>query len=201
MLELLLGPGLAFALGVRHAFEPDHLAAVSTLVAEPARKRGFSIGTMWGIGHATSLLVVAGLLTFIEGTLSQGAMNRLELLVAVMLVLLGARSILRAARLRKHGPKLAQTPSLLVGAVHGLAGSGALVAVALAAMPTLAGRLVYVLMFGVGSIVGMGLATALASWGIERLGVIRRWERALLAGAGTSSVVIGLWLGAPLLGG
>jgi hypothetical protein len=87
---------------------------------------------------------------------------------------------------------------LLVGLLHGLAGSGALAALALAHMPTTALRLTYVALFGVGSIIGMALLSALASWPLTRLGEHPALRRILLGSTGALSAGLGAALGWPL---
>lgn len=212
---------MALILGVRHAFEPDHIAAVSNLVADRTRASRFPVGVLWGVGHALSLFVLAVVLVAVEASLSERLMQALELGVAAMLIVLGARSIVRALAIGPRGPSrehahgarshthggsldhvhvgglmLASGP-LWVGAVHGLAGSGALTALAVSAMPSAASRLLYVVMFGLGSIAGMGALTTLVSMGLHRLRAATM-SRGLLASAGVFSVSLGVWMAVPL---
>jgi hypothetical protein len=147
----------------------------------------------------------------------------LELLVAVMLVALGARGVQKALREGRQGPSqphhhgplahvhaghhthvhMARTPlslrPLLIGLVHGLAGSGALCALALAHMPTTALRLFYAALFGAGSIIGMALLSALASWPLMRLGQRPGLRRLLMGSTGAVSVGLGAFWGWPLV--
>jgi len=146
-----------------------------------------------------------------------------ELAVAVMLLLLGVRSIGRALRsgLAAHpGPcsrdsahhvhadpvdhlhigawTMARGP-LMIGLAHGLAGSGALTALALASMPSLGAGLVYMLSFAAGSAVGMALLTELADWPLRRMKQKANVEVALGAMAGVTSLVVGVLWGWPLV--
>lgn len=186
MLALVAALGFGFVLGMRHALEPDHIAAVSTLVAErPSWRRGALLGAFWGVGHSVALVGLGGSLLVLRTRLPSVIAEGFELVVALVLIVLGVRSIRRAIvpsagrprvhRHRRHEHAhpadvahlhvgaftLARRP-LVVGLAHGLAGSGALTAIAVAAMPTRAGGFAYVLLFGVGSIIGMAALTGLA---------------------------------------
>ncbi len=156
VLELMTGSGLGSLLGMRHALEPDHLAAVSTLVSrERSGIRAALLGVCWGLGHTVSLVVVGALLVALRAEMPPAVSDLFELLVAFMLVALGFRAIVHAARQGAEGPTrvhrhgrlvhshagvpahvhigvwtLARRP-LLIGVVHGLAGSGALTALVL----------------------------------------------------------------------
>ena len=163
VLELVTSTGLGSLLGMRHALEPDHLAAVSTLVAQ--ERDGYKaawLGACWGAGHTLALVTVGAALVVLRARMPPAASNIFELSVALMLVGLGVRAIQVASRQGPAGPAhvhhhghvvhvhrgapahihigawtLARRP-LLVGAVHGLAGSGALTALVLATLPTTA---------------------------------------------------------------
>jgi hypothetical protein len=194
-MELASGAVLGLLLGMRHAGEPDHLAAVGTLVAEERSPRGgLRLGAFWGLGHTVALLGVAVLLSALQASLPARIADLFELAVAFMLLGLGARALARAVREGEAGPStvhahgagrhehhgpsghvhlgpwtLAWRP-LLVGLVHGLAGSGALTALVLASLPTTSARLWYVAFFGTGSVVGMTVLSGLAGWPLARLG-------------------------------
>src|SRR5215813_6788581 len=99
MPETLIGWMLGAALGIRHALEPDHLAAISTLVGErPGTRSGAMLGVCWGIGHSLSLLAVAMVVGIWQWRLSPAASQLFELGVALMLMVLGARAIAQARR-------------------------------------------------------------------------------------------------------
>jgi hypothetical protein len=192
--QLLLGWLLGLVLGVRHAFEPDHLVAIATY-AEQARgfRAGIRIGAAWGLGHTLTLAAVAGLLSVVDRVMPASLALAFERVVGLLLVGLGATAIIRSLRrapvstLRLRGP-------VGVGLVHGLAGSGALTSLAMARVPTAPARVAFVLLFGVGSALGMAVTLAGAGVPIARLvsGTIRG---ALGVTAGTLSVLLGLvWL-------
>lgn len=211
---------LGVLLGIRHAFEPDHLAAVSTLAAEERSVRGgLFLGALWGVGHSLSLLVVGGSLAAIETQMPPPVADALELVVGVMIVGLGLRAIVRAVKegrtgvvqTHRHGEVLhahaAQAPHvhvsrwalatrpLLVGIVHGLAGSGALTALVLAELSSVGARLTYIALFGAGSVVGMALLSALCGVPLARLQRAPKLMAACLLGVGVLSVSAGAWWG------
>src|SRR5262249_6345835 len=98
VLELLTSSGLGSLLGMRHALEPDHLAAVTTLVShERDGYRAAWLGACWGAGHTLTLVVAGAALIVLRAEMPPSAANAFELLVALMLVGLGARAIYLAA--------------------------------------------------------------------------------------------------------
>jgi hypothetical protein len=200
---------LALALGVRHASEPDHLVAVSTLVAgETNARRAARLGAIWGIGHSLALLVVGGVMLLLHRQLSERTGAMFELGVAAMLLILGARSIAGALKVRReaeaghvhvHVHALVSRKTLVVGLVHGLAGSGALTALALATMPSLGSGLVYMVFFGLGSVVGMAALSGLIGVPLGRFCARAQLRAAAMACTGLLSVAVGLAWGLPLL--
>lgn len=217
----LLPSLVGLALGMRHALEPDHLAAVSTLASEErgGTRAGLKLGLYWGLGHTLSLLVVGGSLAALGAQMPARLESGFELLVAVMVVTLGLRAVRRAVKegregfehTHEHGPlththaapsehlhvsrwTLATRP-LLIGVMHGLAGSGALTALVLAELPTPMARLTYIALFGAGSIVGMGLLTGLAGVPLMRLAKAPKLAAGLLLVTGVLSTGIGAWWG------
>jgi ABC-type nickel/cobalt efflux system permease component RcnA len=226
---LITGWLLALALGVRHASEPDHIVAVSTLVAgAPNARRAATLGAIWGVGHSAALLGVGGLLMILHWRLPDRLADLFELGVALMLLVLGVRSIASALQLRAaelvhvraaHGGRLAppglhahggraphhhharqntQRP-LVIGLVHGLAGSGALTALALANMPSIGSGLAYIAFFGLGSVVGMALLAGLIGLPAAQFASRSRFQVVALAATGALSFAVGLAWAWPLL--
>ncbi len=211
---------LGFVLGTKHAFETDHVAAVATIVSEQRSIwRSSVVGILWGAGHTTALLAAGLLILAFRLTIPPRLALFFELLVGLMLVGLGLQAIGRSARgfaLHRHrhghdgeththlhlhvGSRATHTHAHLpflrrsfgVGLMHGLAGSGALTLLVLAAVPSLLAGVGYILLFGVGSVLGMvavslviGLPIALAA---GRFGAAHLWiQRA----AGALSVGVG----------
>src|SRR5207249_6143949 len=179
-------------LGLRHAFEPDHLAAVSTLATRPGGRRLWSaarLGLIWGLGHTVTVGAVAVLIIAFGVRLPERFWPAAELLVAALLVLLGSLVIWRYVRGRwhmhvhqhtaaaphfhlhshaadpNHGHAHATVDarrSLGFGVAHGLAGSGAIAALLVAAVPDTMSRLGYFAAFSAGTVVRMvGLSVSL----------------------------------------
>jgi high-affinity nickel-transport protein len=221
---VIASSGLGSLLGMRHALEPDHLAAVSTLVTQKNGAKAALLGACWGLGHTSSLLVVGAALVFLRAEMPTYAADGFELVVAMMLVGLGLRAIYLAARQGPAGPvhvhhhghrvhvhsgapahihigawTLARRP-LLVGAVHGLAGSGALTALVLATLPTTAARLLYVALFGFGSTMGMAAVTGVLGWPLARVGANRTVARGVSLASGCLCTALGVAWGYPLVG-
>lgn len=224
LVEIATGSTLGALLGMRHALEPDHLAAVSTLVSDEhnTAKAAF-LGACWGLGHTLALVVVGVVLVVLRMEMPPRIGDLFELGVALMLIALGLRAIRRAARQGGDGPAathhhggvvhhhagtpghvhvgtltLARRP-LLVGIVHGLAGSGALTALVLATLPSIGARVTYMALFGLGSTVGMAALSGLLGWPIARFGTNHRTFRAVSMTVGCLSTVLGVAWGAPLV--
>jgi nitrile hydratase accessory protein len=208
---------LGSLLGMQHAFEPDHLAAVATLMTgEPTSTKAAWLGACWGLGHTLTLLAAGTALVVFRSEMPASATMAFELGVVLMLLGFGARAIYQAAcnRLprRTHSHARPATSRLvdidrwtlarplLVGAVHGLAGSGALTALVVAALPSTMTRLGYLALFGVGSTLGMVALSGLLGWQIARMGSDRAIVRTFSLAVGCASTVLGLFWGYPLIG-
>lgn len=212
--------------GMRHAFEPDHVAAMSTLVAEGhGSRRAAWLGAWWGLGHTAALLVVGITLGILRVGLPSAIARALEFGVALMLIALGLRAVRQGLAVMRRGPDawhrhgltthhhpargrhlhvggVALTPrSFAIGVVHGLAGSGALAALAMSEFSTLSSRLLFVGLFGLGSVVAMAALSGLAGWQLSRLAARRGTGAWLHLAAGALSLVVGgLWARPMLLG-
>lgn len=226
--RMLLSAGgalLGLLVGLRHAFEPDHLTAVSTLVGEAAGgRRGTLLGVIWGIGHTASLVTVGALLLATGAALPARAAAAFELAVALMLIVLGARALWLGVRAGERGPlrhhrhgasahvhpapgdhvhlggrTLALRP-LLVGLVHGLAGSGALTALVFAELPDLPSRIIYIALFGLGSILGMAAASGAVGASLGRAAHTAHRQRAVAVASGALSIGLGIAWAIPELG-
>jgi ABC-type nickel/cobalt efflux system permease component RcnA len=215
---------IGFLFGLRHATDADHVAAVSTFVSrDGSLLRSCLVGTFWGAGHTLALLV-AGLTTIMfKLTISPQIEKALETIVAFVLVLLGGNVVLRAltamrvhshehahhgdphrhvhmhlaaghAHAHRHLLALGGRP-FLVGLLHGLAGSAALMLLVLATIPSPFVGVLYILVFGIGSTAGMlVLSGAIAVPFIVTAGRADRLNVAIRAMAGVVSVVLGLSL-------
>jgi ABC-type nickel/cobalt efflux system permease component RcnA len=100
---LLTVVGVGFVLGLRHALDPDHVMAVTTMASERSGVRRTSmVGALWGIGHALSLGLAGGAILALRLSVPTAVQDGLEALVGVMLILLGAIALRRAWRWRLH---------------------------------------------------------------------------------------------------
>lgn len=191
-MTLLPALALGFTLGLRHAMDADHIAAVSTMsTGARSIRRAALLGASWGAGHSISVLLVGGALVIMRLPMPARIALALEFLVAIMLVALGARSLLVG---REHGDVSATRP-LLIGVVHGLAGSAVLAFLLLGTASSAFAGAVYLLCFSVGTIVGMAVVTtAITVPARLRPARARTIERVLRVAAGTASIGIGLAL-------
>lgn len=214
---------LGFLLGLKHATEADHLAAVSTIVAQ--RKGLFSsavIGGWWGLGHTISLVVVGIFVLLLNFQISEQTERMMEFAVGVMLVLLGLnviRKLISGGQIHfhahAHGERAHAHPHLhefgkedephthhalsfnpravIIGMVHGLAGSAALM---LLVIPTINSQLIgllYIIVFGIGSIGGMMLMSFLVGLPFQITALrFNRFNRLLQCVAGLVSIGLGL---------
>jgi sulfite exporter TauE/SafE len=210
--------------GMRHAFEPDHVAAMSTLVAEGhGSRRAARLGAWWGLGHTAALLAVGVALGAMRAELSPSVARVLEFGVALMLMALGVRAVRRGgAEMRRgpdawhqHGPSAHHHPrqgrhvhvgrwalsprAFLVGVVHGLAGSGALAALAMSEFDALPARLLFVALFGLGSVAAMAALSGLAGWHLARFASRPGVHAWMHVAAGALSLVVGLLWARPIL--
>lgn len=215
-LGILSAVGVGFVLGVRHAFEPDHLAAITTLAA---RDRGWQhalrLGVAWGVGHTLSVAAVAIALIVVGVHVPASFYRTAELVVAVLLILLGGSSLVAEARRHRAtlGPShadahLAGAPhshdlraatlarSLGFGVAHGMAGSGAVIVLLVAAASTGAGQMGYLAAFGMGTVVGMSMVSVMATT-ISGMAAGRGLQLAqhLRVGSALASAAIGVLLG------
>lgn len=217
--------GVGFVLGLRHALDPDHVVAVTTLASQKAGWRRTSlVGGFWGLGHALSLGLVGGIILLLRLSVPAAVSAALEALVGVMLVVLGTLALRRALETRLHvhphehdgathvhlhahaareearahhhpHPLRGGLRPFLVGLVHGLAGSAGLALLALSAASTMTAGLVYLVIFGLGSIAGMLLLSVLMSVPLgyveSRFAAV---HRAVQIAAGAVSVGFGFYL-------
>jgi hypothetical protein len=217
--------GLGFLLGMQHALEADHIAAVSSIAARRSQVDDIvRHGLTWGLGHTLTLFVFAGAAILLGRAIPDHVARPLETAVGVMLIGLGAHVLwrlwrdrvhfhqhghgdgtvhfhahshagetaphARAAHAHDHGFRWR---TLLVGLMHGMAGSAALLVLAVTQASSPAVGLGYVALFGVGSMIGMGVLSAVIA---VPLAVSARWltwaNRGLQGAVGLVTVAIGV---------
>jgi High-affinity nickel-transport protein len=225
--------GLGFLLGMQHALEADHIAAVSSIAARRSHVGDIvKHGLTWGLGHTLTLFAFAGAAILLGHAIPEHLARPLETAVGIMLVGLGAHVLWRLWRDRvhfhahghgdgtvhihahSHTQSAAQNPvnatvphartthqhphgfrwrTLLVGLMHGMAGSAALLVLAVSQASSPAVGLAYVALFGIGSMIGMGaLSTVIA----VPLAVSARWltwaNSGLQGAVGIVTIAIGV---------
>jgi len=183
--------GLGFVLGLRHALDADHIAAVSTVLAtRPSWRASGLIGFSWGLGHTLVLLFVGAVALALQIRIPESIANAAEFAVGLMLIALGGALAVRVVRERWHSHShdhegrrhdhrhshaataghghahwwSDSVKPLCIGMAHGLAGSAALLLVVVTASHTVLEGIAYIAVFGFGSIIGMmliGLALSL----------------------------------------
>ena len=156
---------LGFFLGMRHATDADHVVAVTTIVTRQKELLSAALaGLLWGLGHSLTLLVVGAAVILFNLTIPERVGFGMELSVGAMLVGLGlvnvigfrkggSRDTVASSRRRGH------PASLMIGVMHGLAGSAAVTLLIVAAVPDPAWAVAYLVVFGLGTIAGMMLVT------------------------------------------
>jgi ABC-type nickel/cobalt efflux system permease component RcnA len=217
--------GLGFLLGMQHALEADHVAAVSSIAARRDNVADIvKHGLTWGLGHTLTLFVFAGAALTLGQAIPDGLARPIETAVGIMLIGLGAHVLWRLWRDRVHfhqhhhgdgtvhmhahshaGETIAHDRAshshahgfrwrtLLVGLMHGMAGSAALLVLTVTQAPSAAVGLGYVALFGIGSMIGMGaLSTVIA----VPITLSARWltwaNRGLQGAVGLITIAIGL---------
>ncbi len=217
MTNLLAILAVGFFLGMRHATDPDHVIAVTTIVARQRRAGSAAwLGALWGLGHTLTILVVGGGIILFRWVIPARVGLSMEFAVGLMLILLGIMNLSGFRRLfreRQSGAEVDQGPAhshahghgdyihdhphghapevhphdpartpvgwldsrlgglgpyrwarpLVIGIVHGLAGSAAVALLVLATIPEPRWALFYLLLFGAGTIAGMMVITAVIS--------------------------------------
>ncbi|CAG1009388.1 hypothetical protein MYXO_03861 [Myxococcaceae bacterium] len=189
---------LGFLLGLRHASDPDHMIAVSTIVARSRKASAATrIGIAWGIGHSTTILAVGSAIIALRLVVPERLALGLELGVGLVLIGLGVANLSTprsVGEIPARDPRAQLVRSLGVGLVHGLAGSAGVALLALAAMPTIAEALVYLAVFCVGTIAGMVTISLGLGLPLAYAGRIPGAHRVLVAGSGAVSIAFGAWL-------
>ena len=244
---------LGLVLGVRHAFDADHLVAVTTIVSGYRNPlRAIWIGVSWGLGHTTTLLLAGATLLLLGIRIPENLALVFEFLVGIMLILLGVQTFwgFRRRKIHMHphdhdpgevdahrhfhshesnsghahhnpqrrgnlgeflvegitpgeyvseGARKAVKPffrvkSYAVGTVHGLAGSAALMLLVLASIRSTWNGVMYIVVFGMGTVVSMGIISIFISLPFSASGRLPRLNQAIQATAGAVSIAFGLVL-------
>lgn len=175
---------LGFLIGLKHALEVDHVAAVASLASKTTSIReGLTLGATWGLGHTITLFIFSSIVLILDTVISAQLALTLEFFVGCMLVFMGGAIIKNIVKKRIHlhmhnhldgtthlhfhshvqdnvehqhtHTQQFSIRALLVGMMHGMAGSAALIVLTLDSVSSIETRLVYIFLFGVGSVIGM----------------------------------------------
>ena len=220
---------LGLLIGMQHALEADHLAAVSAISARKTSARKIiSHGAFWGIGHTLTLMGVAGGALYLGLEISAKTSAWMEAVVGIMLILLGGNLLVRIIKERIHyhfhrhnaeklhlhahshaGEKGAHEKfihnhehsnvlpwrTLLIGMIHGMAGSAALLVLTTQIISSPLLGLSYVGLFGLGSVFGMAALSALIAIPLSRSATALTWvNRVIQGGVGVWTLLLGAYV-------
>jgi hypothetical protein len=197
---LLLVLAAAMLLGLRHASDPDHLAAVTTLVAggrEGSGRRAARLGFTWGAGHATSLFAFGLPIVLWRAYLPEPVRSGAETLVGLLIVALGAWPLVRWRRgvfAQAHGHTRARTPvqAYAIGVVHGMGGSAGIGLLLLGSIRSHALAVAALALFALCTALSMAILSTGFGLTLSR-GPARRSFHVLAPALGLVSLVFGTW--------
>lgn len=190
--------GIGFLLGLKHALEPDHIIAVSTIASKQKSLFHSSLlGVFWGIGHTLTLLGVFLILAITKGSIPEKWGMAFEMGVGVMLVYLGIVSLrtLKRKNIKRERKESKQLflKSMFIGQIHGLAGSAAMTLLVVSVVDSMKDAVLYIGIFGTGTILGMLLFTFVVSLPFVFAGKIKRVEHVLTGIASIISICYGIY--------
>jgi high-affinity nickel permease len=217
---LLVALGIAFLLGLRHASDPDHLVAVTSLVAaeDGDTRKAARLGAWWGVGHAGVLLALGLPLIFLKEALPGWLESAAEKAVGVVILALAVRVMVKWLRgdyrasahrhddghghrrhLRRgaesghrHASVRSPAQAMSIGMLHGLAGTGAVVLLLIAALPSQLEAALALALFAPMSVVSMALCTSAFAWVLTRPVVEPVYRTVLIPGLGLFGVLFGI---------
>ncbi|MEJ7750074.1 MAG: hypothetical protein WKF32_01320 [Thermoleophilaceae bacterium] len=220
---LLVALGIAFLLGLRHASDPDHLVAVTSLVAaeDGDTKSAARLGAWWGVGHAGALVVVGFPLIFFKSELPAWLESGAETAIGVVILMLALRVLFKWVRgdfrakvhshpepavhgsgrrhlwrgttnAHEHVAVRSPQQALAIGMLHGLAGTGAVVLLLLASLPSQAEAAAALLLFAPMSVVSMAACTTVFAWVLTRPIIEPAYRTVLIPVLGGFGVLFGL---------
>ena len=210
--------------GIEHAFEPDHIAAVGTqLFKRKSQKnkktnilkstftKSSLVGVFWGAGHTSTLVVIGCIAYFFTINIQPEVFSGFELIVGAMLIFLGITTVWKKKlrfqhrHLHQHSDGILhydthehtdvdhkhEHKSYLIGLIHGLAGSGSLIALSVTTLENVEMALIFILIFGIGSVIGMIVVSSLIGLPLLLTDKIHFINRLVRCGSATISIVIG----------
>jgi high-affinity nickel permease len=224
---LLVALGIALVLGLRHASDPDHLVAVTSLVAADRgdTRAAARLGAWWGIGHGGTLLAIGIPLILLKSQLPSWLESGAEKAIGVVILLLALRVIVKWCRgdyrLSAHAHRAAETDdphdaeyrhlrrgpgtehrhravrtphqAFAIGALHGLAGTGAVILLLIAALPTQHEAIAALAVFAPASVLSMTACTSAFAWVLTRPAIEPIYRTVLIPALGLFGVIFGGW--------
>jgi hypothetical protein len=198
---LAVALGIAFLLGLRHATDPDHLMAVTSLVARDtgSTRSAARLGAVWGAGHASALLAIGLPLIVLGASLPPALETTAEKAVGVVILVLAARVLARwLHRNRPHDhdhdrPLRTPRQAFGIGLLHGLAGTGAVVLLLIAALPTPLQACAALAVFAPMSAVSMALCSSGFAWTLTRPAILPLYRTVLMPALGALGLAFGIW--------
>jgi high-affinity nickel-transport protein len=180
-------------LGMRHATDSDHIVAVTAIASrERSIFKATWLGAVWGFGHTLTLLLVGGAIIAFKIAFTPRLGLSMEFAVAVMLIVLGLLNLLE---IRPRSLSVNPARPFFVGVIHGLAGSAAAVLIVVPLIPDPRWAALYLVVFGLGTVVGMTLITlSVAAPSFLLASRMTSMQRSLRVASGAVSLVFGLYL-------
>jgi hypothetical protein len=225
MTHLLL---LGFLIGMRHALEADHVAAIATLATRTDSLRGaLRQGAAWGLGHTLTLFLFGFAVILMDSVMPETFALKLELAVGCMLIILGLDVMRRLIRDRIHfhshkhdsgiqhfhahshvgqrshssaahqhqHPQGFPVRALLIGLMHGMAGSAALILLTLETIQSPMLGLAYIALFGLGSMLGMAALSVIIAIPLRRSAQGLTWlHNSLQITVGMATIALGAYV-------
>jgi hypothetical protein len=213
---LVAALAIAFVLGLRHASDPDHLVAVTSLVAADGgdSRRAAALGAWWGLGHGGTLLVVGLPLILLKSQLPAWLELGAERAVGVVILLLAVRvlwkwlrgdyrvgphaththrHVYRTTVAHTHSGTRSPRQAFGIGLLHGLAGTGAVVLLLIAALPSQLEAAAALLLFAPTSVVSMAACTTIFAWALTRPVLEPVYRSVLIPCISTFGLLFGTW--------
>lgn len=211
-IQLISLLGLGFMLGIKHALDADHIVAISTIASQTKNLKSSSLlGISWGLGHTATLLLISLFVMLFKIKIPTTFALTFEFIVGIMLVVLGIQMLRKIFKekihihahkhdtdyhthLHQHQISLSHNhahKSFFIGTLHGLSGSAALILLVLATVKSAFEGMLYVAIFGIGSIIGMTIVSTVIGIPFLLTKKFSSLENSVKILAGSASIITG----------
>lgn len=204
-------------LGTLHGLDADHVVAVLTLVTEThSIKKATKLGLFWGIGHTTALMIVGLVVILLKISIPETFGTPFDLMVGGIIIILGMKILytifctkththththgdlshthIHLTREKEKNHHRRPLTAFLIGIIHGTAGSAALMLIVLSTITNPLEGILYVSIFGIGTILGMSIITTIIGWSvITTTKKISRIQKPLHATIGFAAIAFGIF--------